>query len=338
MKRNRHGPAFGAGQLCRMGRAWRVALAATLSFCPPITAASPSQSGHQSSEAPGGGVEAKGHIDVGDARLGYVSQGEGADCLVVGSSVYYPRTFPKHLDLRLHFVDMRWFAPEPGSLGPKELTIERIVQDIEQARRALGLSRPILMGHSIHGAVAMEYARRYPEHVEALVTIGTPCLLGSSEYERIVGAAWESASLERRDLQERNWRQQSQRDEFSPSERIVEDYCVMAPKYWFDQTYDGRWLWEGVMIHAQFMHRLYGELFSGYRMFESGDKSPVPTLAIVGRFDYIVPPELWAAFEEVPQLEIVVLEESGHTPQLEQEDRFVSVLIDWLNRKEKENR
>jgi len=52
-----------------------------------------------------------GHIDIDGFTLRYLTEGEGPDVLVIGSSVYYPRSFSQKLRkfLRLHFVDyLKW--------------------------------------------------------------------------------------------------------------------------------------------------------------------------------------------------------------------------------------
>jgi proline iminopeptidase len=48
-------------------------------------------------------------------------------------------------------------------------TLERYIQEVEQVRAALGLERFILYGHSWGGMLGMEYALRYPQHLEGLV-------------------------------------------------------------------------------------------------------------------------------------------------------------------------
>jgi pimeloyl-ACP methyl ester carboxylesterase len=56
-------------------------------------------------------------------------------------------------------------------LGPTRgaFTSEESVQDIEAIREALGYEKLVLYGTSYGTKVALEYAERYPEHVEALV-------------------------------------------------------------------------------------------------------------------------------------------------------------------------
>lgn len=53
-----------------------------------------------------------GSITVDGSKLNYVVEEKGKPCLVIGSSIYYPRTFSKKIreHLRMYFVDMKWFA------------------------------------------------------------------------------------------------------------------------------------------------------------------------------------------------------------------------------------
>ena len=46
-----------------------------------------------------------------------------------------------------------------------------LIEDIEGLRRELGVRRIALIGHSFGGALALEYAARYPERVSAVVFV-----------------------------------------------------------------------------------------------------------------------------------------------------------------------
>lgn len=54
---------------------------------------------------------------------------------------------------------------------PELWEIPRFVEEVEQVRQALGLSREnfVLLGHSWGGILAIEYALQYPQHLKALV-------------------------------------------------------------------------------------------------------------------------------------------------------------------------
>ena len=55
--------------------------------------------------------------------------------------------------------------PEDTSLW----TLARYVEEVEEVRKGLQLDRFVLYGHSYGGALAMEYALKYPQHLRGLV-------------------------------------------------------------------------------------------------------------------------------------------------------------------------
>ncbi len=55
--------------------------------------------------------------------------------------------------------------PEDASLW----TMARYVEEVEEVRKGLQLDRFVLYGHSFGGALAMEYALKYPQHLRGLV-------------------------------------------------------------------------------------------------------------------------------------------------------------------------
>ena len=75
---------------------------------------------------------------------------------------------------------------------------------------------------------------------------------------------------------------------------------------------------------------MYGRVFAPYRMFGATPAVPVPTLVLLGRHDYIVPPTQWEPHASLPGLTVRVLARSGHTPQLEEPGPFAQQLLDWL--------
>jgi proline iminopeptidase len=115
-----------------------------------------------------------GIVEVEGAQLGYRIEGHGQPCLVVGSSTYYPRVFSQDLreHLQLVFVDLRHFVARDPSFSPDRISIETYSDDIEHVRQILGLGEVVVIGHSIHGTIALEYARRYSEHVRGVVAVG----------------------------------------------------------------------------------------------------------------------------------------------------------------------
>jgi pimeloyl-ACP methyl ester carboxylesterase len=115
-------------------------------------------------------------IEIGGARIHYVEQGEGPALLLIHGLGGHARTFTHSLVDRLarhHRVVVmerpgsgHSTRPRGASAGP--LSQARTVADFI---RALGLDRPLLVGHSLGGAVALATALEYPELVRGLALV-----------------------------------------------------------------------------------------------------------------------------------------------------------------------
>ena len=81
----------------------------------------------------------KGYIVIDGSKLDYVVRGNGISCLIIGSSVYYPKAFSHDLDkyMKIYFVDMKWFAKDYKPEKLDSVTIQSIVEDVEEIRNKL---------------------------------------------------------------------------------------------------------------------------------------------------------------------------------------------------------
>ena len=278
-------------------------------------------------------VPLSGTIAVEGAKLEYRIQGSGPTCLVIGSSIYYPRTFSDDLRerLRLVFVDLRHFAPTDADHEADLITLDTYAEDVEQVRRKLELGRVCVIGHSIHGSIALEYARRYPEQVERVVAIGSPPV-GLVRVMEAGSAYWEAdASAERKAAVASNWEARgAEIQAMAPEKAFVASYVADGPRYWAAINYDSTLLWDDVFINVEVSNHVFGAMFSEYDL--GGDPSiAVPVLIVMGRHDYVVPHTLWDGQRgKLPDHEFVLLNNSGHTPQLEDPEAFNDKLLAFL--------
>lgn len=279
-----------------------------------------------------------GTIDAGGFKLQYRVEGAGPPTIVIGSARYYPRVFSQSLreHLRLVFLDHRGFAQAPATIEPASFELETLVDDIERARRALGLERVVVIGHSGHSYMALEYAKRYPNNVSHVVMIGIAPDLSASSVEAAAQYWHESVSPERKALLEANLRRlpDEKLAKLPLSERFITTYVRNGPKIWFNPKFDSTPLWEGVALNEVF-ERVWGEVFAAIDITQSLDTLERPVLLALGRYDFLVaPPSSWdrvrPAFRD---LTVRVFERSGHTPQCEEAELFDAELLGWLRNK-----
>lgn len=280
-----------------------------------------------------------GSIAVDGSKLNYVVEGKGKPCLVIGSSIYYPKTFSKKIreHLRMYFVDMKWFAEGYAPEKLDSINIRSIVDDVEEIRIKLGLDKPVIMGHSVHGTIAMEYVKRYSNRVSALVIIGSPPQWGNPVYDQKAAALWETASEERKGIQKENWGQAKELDRLTGKEEAATGYHRASPQYWYDPRYDARWLWDGMTVHSELTRHLFTRVFANYNMFEKPFSISTPVIVCMGKYDYVIPYTLWdSKYESIQDFTLILFEKSGHTPQLEESELFDQRLLNWLTEKAKE--
>ncbi len=277
-----------------------------------------------------------GVIKVDNSQLSYVIEGEGQACLVIGSSIYYPRTFSEDLKkhLKMYFVDLKWFAQGYESEDLDSVNIASIVGDVEQIRKALRLENPLILGHSIHGTIATEYVKKHGDKVSGLIVIGSPAEWGNPTYEEKAAALWETASARRKEIQEENWGKVNEIDRLTGQEEASARYNNMSPQYWFNPEYDASWLWADMTVHSEVTQHLFTKVFLDYNMFAPTEPIKVPMFLVLGKYDYVIPYTLWQSeYESIPDFTKLIFEQSGHTPQLEQADLFDAELLKWMAKK-----
>lgn len=277
----------------------------------------------------------QGSVEIAGVPLNYVVEGEGPVLLVLGSSIYYPRTFSRELreSCTLICMDLPHFVPIDERFDPGCISFDFYSECIEAIRADAGLGRVVVVGHSHHGNIALEYARRMPLNVSHIVLIGTPpanietTVKSAEDYWQRLATSERKEALRRRRASGELASVTSQ----SPAETYIRQYVTDAPLYWHDPHYDAAWLWEGMSFSMDAVHA-FRNLYRSYELHWDAGLRNLPVLVVMGVDDFAVPPTMWNAL--LPDLSNVTfrqMERSGHTPQLEQGNEFDSILLAWLS-------
>ena len=70
-------------------------------------------------------------------------------------------------------------AGDTREIEHEELSLERWADDLVGLFAALGVERPVIVGHSLGASIALKVALEHPEHVRALVLIGADATLSN---------------------------------------------------------------------------------------------------------------------------------------------------------------
>lgn len=118
------------------------------------------------------------HIITSDGvDLHVTVKGKGEPCLYLhggpGSGSYWMEKFVGD-SLEQHFqmiyLDQRGVA-RSSSAKDKNYSMDRMVQDFEEVRAALGIKQWVTMGHSFGGVLQMGYALRFPQSVKGMIML-----------------------------------------------------------------------------------------------------------------------------------------------------------------------
>ena len=277
-----------------------------------------------------------GTVAAGEFLLRYRIEGTGTPTIVIGSAIYYPRVFSQNLrkHLRLVFLDQRGFAPSPGRVDTTEFALDTLVDDIERARRQLGLDRIAVIGHSGHAFMVLEYAKKYPSNVSHVVMIGIKPDLSAASAAATERCWQESASSERKAIMEENLRRlpDEKLAQLPPGEQFNRRYIRNAPRTWYDPRFDASALFEGVEINMDMFNYVWGQVFRDIDITQGLQTFDRPVFLALGCYDFLVaPPSMWDPIRpKFRDLTVHVFEQSGHTPQYEEPALFDAELLRWM--------
>ena len=264
-----------------------------------------------------------------NADIHFTTRGRGPlTCLVLTSigTKPYERQIPAALDahLQLAFVDLRGSGQSTGAAS--DLDFELLADDLEAVRSALGVPRVVVLGHSILSLAALEYARRRPGSVSHVIAVGAP---PRGDMRWLM--AEEQAFFEADASDERKALLRGNLAALPPGSPPAAAVMAQTPMRFSDPSFDAAPLFAGAETRPEFLAHMIGKLALTWDVAAVADSLTMPILLAHGRYDYVVPHRLWAGIvAKLPRATFHLFEASGHQPFVEEPDRFVAVVTDWL--------
>jgi proline iminopeptidase len=120
-----------------------------------------------------------GYVDAHGTMIYYEEFGKGTPLLILhggpGASHDYflPYLLPLARHNRLIFIDERGSGKSEKLDDPSGYTVENMVEDVEDVRKALRLGKISLLGHSCGGVLAQAYALKYQGNLSHLILCST---------------------------------------------------------------------------------------------------------------------------------------------------------------------
>ena len=192
--------------------------------------------------------------------------------------------------------------------------------------KALEVRPFALLGHSFGGIVALHFALAHPELLTHLILVSTPA---SHDFIQDVEEALPS-QLEQEALAELSSFQESE-----PSDQIMRRSLeLLAPIYFHDPARVSELGLDSVQFSPE--TQAVWESLEGFDLRPRLSEIQVPTLVIAGDSDLSVTPErARETADALPHGKLLVIENSGHYPFIEQPEAFLSGVLRFLGMKVK---
>jgi pimeloyl-ACP methyl ester carboxylesterase len=279
-------------------------------------------------------------LTIDGVSLRYFCGGRGSPLVLVhglGSSAaveFYFNLEPLAANHRVLAIDLPGFgASDKPSV---EYTIDVFIKAVRDLMAAEGLERAAVMGVSMGGRVALGLALESPNLVERLVLVdalgvGPPrrvlayrILLTRGLGELTLSGTARALRRMRPSTIRRFWgwylRRPGRVDTILSDERIADHGTLLAtPEY------------RAAYLSALRSIAKMGQLRDGVTVEARLSELRMPTLLVWGRHDHIFPAShAELAKDKLPRGKVVIFDDSGHTPQMEEPERFNRLVLDFL--------
>ena len=219
---------------------------------------------------------------------------------------------------RVVAMDHRGQGKSEAPSSPDDYSVSIFTQDVHGLLQHLGIRKTCLVGHSMGGFMALEFALEHPEMVTALVLVDT----SSGEWERDPGyeqmraklnelartegmeAAFEYNAAHNPMVRERFKRYPELRE-------VSRQKMLQTSVNGYIYAGDAIWSWKPVT------HRL--------------SEIKVPALIVVGEEDIPFLRASQIMKESIPNAELAIIPGATHSPHEEAADAFNDVLISFLD-------
>jgi pimeloyl-ACP methyl ester carboxylesterase len=199
---------------------------------------------------------------------------------------------------------------------------------IRDLMMVLGIERATFVGHSLGGGVAMQLAYQFPERCERLV------LVSSGGLGREVSPLLRAATLPGSEIV---LPVLASTGLLQVGERIGRALAAIGlrPATDVEEIARGHASLHDAEARAAFLHTLRSIVDHGGQRVDARDRlylaEQVPTLLVWGENDSVIPAKHGReALDLVPGSRLEMFEHTGHHPHLDDPDRFVRVLDDFI--------
>ncbi|WNB86507.1 alpha/beta hydrolase [Cellulomonas sp. ATA003] len=213
------------------------------------------------------------------------------------------------------------------SEGSGTFSHEQWAADLDALREWAGAETVAIAGGSYGGFMAMEYAIRYPDRVEALVLRDTSADNGNAHLARENALQSDRVTIDMEKFD------RIDRGEVRDDDDLRDCWREILPLY--DFVYDPAAV-ERKVEATPYRYKAHNYAFAvnlpGYDLKPLLPQITAPTLVTVGRTDWITPVACSETIVDlVPDARLAIFEKSGHSPQIEEAEDWTATVRAFLH-------
>jgi pimeloyl-ACP methyl ester carboxylesterase len=258
---------------------------------------------------------------VNGVNIGYCVQGEGPPLvLVMGyrlSSAAWPAAFVDALARRFTVITMDNRGTGQSDKPVDGYAIANMARDLGGLLNELNISHSYILGYSMGGAIAQEFARQFPARVSGLVLCATMCGGPRAIYAPppVVRVMRELDGLEPDEIARQIWKVTYSPGYLEKHRELAEDQMrreIVAP----------------TPLHAADLQ------FQAFAEFDCSKALPnihAPTLVLTGELDQLISPRNSRMIAGlIPGAKLVIIPGCGHRVMWEATDECVAFVAEFL--------
>lgn len=254
-----------------------------------------------------------------DIELHFTDQGDGPAVLLIhghpfDNTMWRPQVEFLESSHRVIVPDLRGYGKSGIAADATETRLERFAADALALMDFLGIREFVLGGLSMGGQIVLDMYRQAPERIQALLLADTFATLDSAERKQ-----WRFTTADRLEREGmKSYAQEELPKMITPAniQRLPEVAAHVMEMMTSTSPHGAAAALRGRAQRCDYLPLLA--------------KIQVPTLVVVGREDVYTPVAVAEQLsQQIPNAELVVIENAGHIPNLEQPGAFNEAMGDW---------
>lgn len=274
---------------------------------------------------------------INGTELFHETTGDGPPLMLMHAPIGFDHSYfrpwldPLAKTSRLIYYDHRGHGRSASVTDFTGIDLAVWADDADALRQLLGHEKMAVIGHSSGGCVALEYARRYAKHLSGLILCDAMPVFDFPE--TALENAMARATPEQMELVIKAFTvPMASNDELSDIwESILPIYFKnhMAESA---KSAKSAKLAENIRYNHHAFNHSNSVWFPAFNSLGWLSGISVPTLIITGREDWITPPAQCAErlHAGIPNSEMVIFEDSGHWPFIEEQGLFIDTVARWM--------